>query len=98
MRVKVNAIAQARTKKGWTQEHLASVAGISARTVQRAESLGALSADTAQSICAVLDLDLEDIAEVGVTSSEKANWPIGLILIAVVLGFGLGLLVGIWVR
>ncbi|GLQ16952.1 helix-turn-helix transcriptional regulator [Maritalea porphyrae] len=98
MRVKVNTIAQARTKKGWTQEHLANVAGISARTVQRAETIGSLSAETAQAICAVLDLDLGEIAETSADTRQEINLPIGLILIAIVLGFGVGLMVGLWAR
>ncbi|MDG2231915.1 MAG: helix-turn-helix transcriptional regulator [Paracoccaceae bacterium] len=61
MRLKDNVIAQARTRQGWTQEHLASVAGVSTRTIQRVEASGIASADTAQALCAVLDLSFAEI-------------------------------------
>ena len=61
MRLKDNVIAQARTQNGWTQEHLASVAGVSTRTIQRVEASGIASADTAQALCAVLDLNFAEI-------------------------------------
>ena len=61
-------IAQARTRQGWTQEHLASVAGVSTRTIQRVEASGIASADTAQALCAVLDLNF---AEIGANQQVK---------------------------
>ena len=61
MRLKDNVIAQARTRQGCTQEHLASVAGVSTRTIQRVEASGIASADTAQALCAVLDLNFAEI-------------------------------------
>ena len=61
MRLKDNVIAQARTRQGWTQEHLASVAGVSTRTIQRVEASGIASADTAQALCAILDLNFAEI-------------------------------------
>ena len=68
MRLKDNVIAQARTQNGWTQEHLASVAGVSTRTIQRVEASGIASADTAQALCAVLDLNF---AEIGINQHVK---------------------------
>ena len=61
MRLKDNVIAQARTRQGWTKEHLASVAGVSTRTIQRVEASGIASADTAQALCAILDLNFAEI-------------------------------------
>ena len=68
MRLKDNVIAQARTRQGWTQEHLASVAGVSTRTIQRVEASGIASAYTAQALCAVLDLNF---AEIGANQQVK---------------------------
>jgi len=61
MRLKDNVIAQARTRQEWTQEHLTLVAGVSTRTIQRVEASGIASADTAQALCAVLDLSFAEI-------------------------------------
>ena len=47
MRLKDNVITQARPQQGWTQEHLASVAGVSTRTIQRVEASDIASAHTA---------------------------------------------------
>ncbi|MAC73400.1 MAG: hypothetical protein CMG96_08210, partial [Marinovum sp.] len=41
--------------------HLASVAGVSTRTIQRVEASGIASAGTAQALCAVLDLNFAEI-------------------------------------
>ena len=68
MRLKDNVIEQARTRQGWTQEHLALVAGVSTRTIQWVEASGIASADTAQALCAVLDLNF---AEIGANQQVK---------------------------
>lgn len=52
--------AGSETKKAWTQEHLAEAAGISPRTVQRAED-GVLSAETLRSLAAAFDVTLEEL-------------------------------------
>lgn len=47
-------VAKARIEKGWTQEHMADVCGISYRTLRRAESSQPLSPRVAQAIrCAL---------------------------------------------
>lgn len=47
-------VAQARIKKGWTQEHMADVCGISYRTLRRAEASQPVSLRVAQAIrCAL---------------------------------------------
>ncbi|HEY8074720.1 MAG TPA: VOC family protein [Labilithrix sp.] len=49
-----------REKKAWTQDHLAQAAGISLRTVQRAEE-GAMSAETLSALAAAFDLMVEEL-------------------------------------
>ena len=51
-------IRQHRTRKAWTQEHLAAAAALSVRTVQRAEE-GATSAETLKAIAGALDVSVE---------------------------------------
>ena len=43
---------------GWTQEHLAEAAGLSSRTVQRAENGEEMSGETLQALAAVFDLSV----------------------------------------
>jgi transcriptional regulator with XRE-family HTH domain len=58
------AIQDGRARLKMSQEHLASAAGISARTVVRAESGFRVSGESLRSICAVLGLDSASIAPV----------------------------------
>ena len=64
-----------RESKGWSQEQLADVAGIAARTVQRAERAEGTSADTLQAMARAFEITVEQLtfdwvgalaAEVGV--------------------------------
>lgn len=50
-----------REQKGWTQEHLAAAAGISGRTVQRAEEGRGMSAETLQAIAGALDVAIDEL-------------------------------------
>lgn len=63
-------IRRLREKKAWTQEHLAKVAGISPRTVQRAEE-GAMSAETKKAIAGAFDVAVESLAPV----DRPEGWP-----------------------
>jgi uncharacterized glyoxalase superfamily protein PhnB/DNA-binding XRE family transcriptional regulator len=57
-----------RDRKAWTQEHLAQAAGISLRTVQRAEE-GVMSAETLSALAGALDLPVEEL------SHEESAYP-----------------------
>lgn len=54
-------LREARERRTRTQEHVAGEAGVSVKTVKRAEAGDAVSAETLRALCAVLDLDVEDI-------------------------------------
>jgi len=56
-----NKIRQLRTEKAWTQEELAAAAGISARTVQRAEE-GQMSAETLKALAKAFGVPIEMIS------------------------------------
>lgn len=47
-----------REKRAWSQEHLAGVAGIGVRTIQRIEATGVASYESARAISAVLEIPL----------------------------------------
>jgi transcriptional regulator with XRE-family HTH domain len=59
-----------REMLGWTQEHLAEAAGLSARTVQRAERNGELSAETLQGLAAVFDISVADLQRAWLSDEE----------------------------
>ncbi len=48
-------VRKLRTEQGWSQEQLAEIAGLSPRTVQRAETGKNCSLDTAQALAAAFD-------------------------------------------
>ena len=50
-----------REQRTWTQEHLAAVSGIDARTIQRAERGTKLSADSLQALAAAFDLTVDQL-------------------------------------
>jgi transcriptional regulator with XRE-family HTH domain len=61
MQINSNAIKTEREKRAWSQEQLALVAGVGLRTIQRVESTGIASNETAKSLAAVFECSLEDL-------------------------------------
>jgi transcriptional regulator with XRE-family HTH domain len=51
-----------RESRGWTQEQLAEVAGLNARTVQRVEAGGNASAETGMALASALDCLLPELS------------------------------------
>lgn len=54
MKIDPLKIRQLREARGWSQEHLAEVAGLSARTVQRIEAEGNASPESRMAVAAAL--------------------------------------------
>lgn len=59
-----------RETLGWTQEHLAEAAGLSGRTIQRAERDGELGAETMQALAAVFEVSVADLRRPWPTEEE----------------------------
>jgi transcriptional regulator with XRE-family HTH domain len=62
MQIDGNKVRSERERRAWSQEHLAEVAGLSLRTVQRIENSGAASFETARALAAVLEMDVALLA------------------------------------
>jgi hypothetical protein len=60
MQIDANLLKQERTKRAWSQEHLAQVAGLGLRTVQRIETSGVASNESIASIATVLKMKVAD--------------------------------------
>jgi transcriptional regulator with XRE-family HTH domain len=56
-------IKQLREDKGWTQEHLESVAGVAVRTIQRVESDQTKNPETLAAIAAAFDVVVGDLGQ-----------------------------------
>lgn len=64
MIINASAVREARIQKGWTQQQLAEVAGLSLRTIQRVEGQGPGSIETCNALCAVLELDRRALIDI----------------------------------
>lgn len=54
-------IREERRKRAWTQEHLAELAGLGVRTVQRIEAGGTASLESAAALSSVLSVSLAEL-------------------------------------
>ena len=61
MRINARTIVSEREKRAWSQQHLATVTGLALRTIQRVESKGRGSYETAQAIASCLEIPVADL-------------------------------------
>ena len=54
-------LREIRTKKGWSQEQLADISGVSARTIQRIESGEKAGMESLKALAAALQITLSDL-------------------------------------
>jgi len=54
-------LREARRRRAWSQEHLAAVSDLGLRTVQRVEQTGKASFESARSLAAALELEVEQL-------------------------------------
>lgn len=90
MRIDANLIKEQRQLRGWTQQHLSDITGVSLRTIQRVESLGQGSHETISSLASVFEIDRQDLLVAEPIRPPQANmigWPV---IISLMLGAGLG--------
>ena len=83
-------IRQLRISKGWPQEQLALASGLSVRTVQRVESEGAASLNTAMSLAATFEVDVSELQQIHQFEMSRKQKPqYGLYIGLVILTFSL---------
>jgi len=61
MKIKSELVKELRNRKSWSQEHLASVSGLSLRTIQRIENSGVCSLDSQKALASVFDLEVAEL-------------------------------------
>lgn len=61
MKLDINKLKNLRETKAWSQAHLADVAGLSLRTIQRIEKLGVASPDSVKAICSSYDIEASEL-------------------------------------
>ena len=60
MQIDAGLLRQERNKRAWSQEHLADVAGLGLRTIQRIEASGMASNESIAAIATVLEMTVAD--------------------------------------
>ena len=61
MQLEVRTIRAERERRAWSQEQLAEVSGLSLRTIQRVETAGSASFETARALAAVFEVDVSTL-------------------------------------
>lgn len=64
-------IQKLRLQRGWSQEQLADVSGVSVRTIQRLERGQPGSLETLKALAAVFDVDIDQIQGPAMTSTDS---------------------------
>lgn len=72
MKINKEALRRERELRAWTQSHLAEVADLSMRTVQRIERTGDASMESAGALAAALELELSALMDVPVVVNSVA--------------------------
>lgn len=77
MKINKEIVRRERELRAWTQSHLAEVADLSMRTVQRIERTGDASMESASALAAALNLELvvlmasQDVADVAIPATPR---------------------------
>ncbi|MDT0595401.1 helix-turn-helix transcriptional regulator [Glaciecola petra] len=90
MNINKTLVKETRVKKGWTQEQLAEIIGVSSRTVQRIESKGMTSMDTISALSAVFEVARENLIVDDPEISKKSMNGSLLMLLLFVSGIAVG--------
>jgi transcriptional regulator with XRE-family HTH domain len=75
MQVSGSVIKELRVKRGWTQEHLAHVAGVSPKTIQRVEKTGLCDLETRSALASVLQVDISQLEGSKKIEQKQADEP-----------------------
>lgn len=70
MKINKEILRRERELRAWTQSHLAEIADLSMRTVQRIERTGDASMESAGALAAALNIDLAVLMEAPIASEE----------------------------
>jgi len=65
-------IQKLRLQRGWSQEQLAHLSGLSVRTIQRIENGQTPSVESLKSLASVFEMDFSELRENDMTSTDQA--------------------------
>ncbi|WP_194756592.1 helix-turn-helix transcriptional regulator [Aliidiomarina indica] len=94
MDIQSSVVRDTRVSKGWTQQQLSDVSGLSLRTVQRVESQGQGSLETCNALCAVLEIPRESLLQKEPEESEDMkSLLMPIVVMSALIGFVAGIMV-----
>lgn len=64
-----------RIQRGWTQEQLAEIAGISTRTIQRAERANAAAFETVRAVAGAFETDFDQLLKTEARDTSRSEHP-----------------------
>jgi len=68
-------VKKLRNKKNWSQEQLATLSGLSLRTIQRVEAGNSASLETLKSLASVFEVDISKLTEeISVIDKQTEAW------------------------
>jgi transcriptional regulator with XRE-family HTH domain len=68
MKINSERVKQLRNQQSWSQDQLASVSGLSLRTIQRIENRGACALDSKRALAAVFEVGIDELT---ITESDS---------------------------
>jgi transcriptional regulator with XRE-family HTH domain len=83
MKIDALLVRTEREKRAWSQEHLAEVAGLALRTVQRVEATGSGSLETVKALAAVFGFDVAKLRTSPAKPDRHAHSRAGYVGVAV---------------
>lgn len=99
MIINASVVKDERIHKGWTQQQLADVSGLSLRTIQRVENQGQGSMETCSALCSVLEMErrrlLEPPRSAALLSRSKFT---AIVFCGIVVGFLCGVTVTLFLQ
>jgi len=90
MFINASTVKEARTARGWTQQQLADVCGLSLHTIQRVENQGQGSMETCNALCSVLEIERQHLFEPVAALASGPRYRLALIVCGAVLTGFLG--------
>lgn len=79
MQINAELVKQQRQLRGWTQQHLSEITGISVRTIQRVETQGQGSHETISALASVFEIQrslLVVLAPTQPMQRSRISWPV----------------------
>ena len=73
MKINASLVWELREAGGWSQDHLATVAGVGRRTIQRVEADGAAGAETRIALATALEVPATSLSPNGASLIQKGH-------------------------